>query len=136
MAGWTDTWWMVQKKVSGKQTHTQTDTHTHTQTDGLQVVGLRRVFAHQLVRGLRFRPGPLNKPKPETLNLNPKPQTLVFSVRSQVRDFGFGNQDCGCLAFISSFGAFGVFTPRVQVPNNHILSKILTYRTTILKPST
>ena len=27
-------------------------------------------------------------------------------------------------------------TPRVQVPNNHILSKILTYITTILKPST
>ena len=25
--------------------------------------------------------------------------------------------------------------PRVQVPNNHILSKILTYITTILKPS-
>ena len=27
-------------------------------------------------------------------------------------------------------------TPRVQVPNNHILSKILTYIATILKPST
>ena len=27
-------------------------------------------------------------------------------------------------------------TPRVQVPNNHILSKILPYITTILKPST
>ena len=27
-------------------------------------------------------------------------------------------------------------TPRVQVPNNHIFSKILTYITTILKPST
>ena len=27
-------------------------------------------------------------------------------------------------------------TPRVQVPNNHILSKILTCTTTILKPST
>ena len=27
-------------------------------------------------------------------------------------------------------------TPRVQLPNNHILSKILTYITTILKPST
>ena len=27
-------------------------------------------------------------------------------------------------------------TPRVQVPNNHILSKILTYITTVLKPST
>ena len=27
-------------------------------------------------------------------------------------------------------------TPRVQVPNNRILSKILTYITTILKPST
>ena len=27
-------------------------------------------------------------------------------------------------------------TPRVQVPNNHILSKILTYITTILNPST
>ena len=26
--------------------------------------------------------------------------------------------------------------PRVQVPNNHILSKILTYITTILNPST
>ena len=26
--------------------------------------------------------------------------------------------------------------PRVQVPNNHILSKILTYITTILKPNT
>ena len=29
-----------------------------------------------------------------------------------------------------------VVSPRVQVPNNHILSKILTYITTILKPST
>ena len=30
---------------------------------------------------------------------------------------------------------FGLgLTPRVQVPNNHILSKILTYITTILKP--
>ena len=27
-------------------------------------------------------------------------------------------------------------SPRVQVPNNHILSKILTYITTILKPTT
>ena len=27
-------------------------------------------------------------------------------------------------------------SPRVQVPNNHILSQILTYITTILKPST
>ena len=27
-------------------------------------------------------------------------------------------------------------SPRVQVPNNHILSKILTYITTILNPST
>ena len=31
---------------------------------------------------------------------------------------------------------FYEYTPRVQVPNNHILSKILTYITTILKPST
>ena len=29
-----------------------------------------------------------------------------------------------------------IYTPRVQVPNNHILSKILTYITTILNPST
>ena len=29
-----------------------------------------------------------------------------------------------------------VVTPRVQGPNNHILSKILTYITTIRKPST
>ena len=42
----------------------------------------------------------------------------------------------------SQFGGFrslvGVYivTPRVQVPNNHILSKILNYITTILKPST
>ena len=27
-------------------------------------------------------------------------------------------------------------TPRAQVPNNHILSKMLSYITTILKPST
>ena len=28
-----------------------------------------------------------------------------------------------------------IYTPRVQVPNNHILSKILTYIATILNPS-
>ena len=33
-------------------------------------------------------------------------------------------------------GFLHALTPRVQVPNIHILSKILTYITTILKPST
>ena len=33
----------------------------------------------------------------------------------------------------SGFGNFRFITPRVQVPNNHILSKILTYITTIFK---
>ena len=38
--------------------------------------------------------------------------------------------------FQGALEALHSLTPRVQVPNNHILAKILTYITTILKPST
>ena len=40
----------------------------------------------------------------------------------------------GCLE--TGFWKTGPLTPSVQVPNNHILAKMLTYITTILKPST
>ena len=42
--------------------------------------------------------------------------------------FGFGG--------FRVLGVTGFISPRVQVPNNHILSQILTYITTILNPST
>ena len=43
---------------------------------------------------------------------------------------------CPALRMPSLRGFVVFYSPRVQVPNNHILSKILTYITTILKPST
>ena len=58
------------------------------------------------------------------------------------RVLGIGVRVCGVLGtiFLSLLGlGFRLdIAPRVQVPNtnSHILSKILTYRTTILKPST
>ena len=39
-----------------------------------------------------------------------------------------------CLSFVVSWGT--QITPRVQAPNNHILSEVLPYITTILNPST
>ena len=49
---------------------------------------------------------------------------------------GRGHADSGVLAPDLLQGQSLAATPRVQVPNNHILAKILTYITTVLKPST
>ena len=82
---------------------------------------------------------PIFKRRPIYTHQNGNINTMYLnSIRVEGLKFRvFFQYICGHINPIGAkIGKYRTVTPRVQVPNNHILPKILTCITTILKPST
>ena len=69
------------------------------------------------------------------IELHEKSFMTMLGCVKRVQSLGPRAGSC-CLFYERNASKKSLVTPRVQVPNNHILSKILIYITTILKPST